>query len=106
MTGFEHSPTWIEARVGSFSRNGHPFASFAELASSIARLADAATAVFDGEIVRVDAKKQWSKMKVLLGKWNGTHTIRAKEHEWVEMGICLTHPAPTDCGFGLTFVPG
>jgi dipeptidyl aminopeptidase/acylaminoacyl peptidase len=24
----------------------------------------------------------------------------------LEMGICLTHPAPTDCGFGLTFVPG
>ena len=39
------------------SRNGHPFASFAELASSIAReLGDATTAVFDGEIVCVDAK--------------------------------------------------
>ena len=39
------------------SRNGHPFASFAELASSIAReLGDATTAVCDGEIVRVDAK--------------------------------------------------
>jgi hypothetical protein len=23
-----------------------------------------------------------------------------------EMGICLTHQAPTDCGFDLTFVPG
>jgi hypothetical protein len=39
------------------SRNGHPSASFAELASSIAReLGDATTAVFDGEIVCVDAK--------------------------------------------------
>jgi bifunctional non-homologous end joining protein LigD len=38
------------------SRNGHPFASFAELGSSIAReLGDATTAVFDGEIVCVDA---------------------------------------------------
>ena len=23
-----------------------------------------------------------------------------------ELGICLTHPAPTGCGFGLTFLPG
>ncbi len=23
-----------------------------------------------------------------------------------QRGICLTHPAPTDCGFGLTFLPG
>ena len=38
------------------SRNGHAFASFAELASSIARQADATTAVFDGEIVCVDGK--------------------------------------------------
>jgi bifunctional non-homologous end joining protein LigD len=38
------------------SCNGHPFASFVELASSIARLADVTTAVFDGEIVCVDAK--------------------------------------------------
>jgi bifunctional non-homologous end joining protein LigD len=38
------------------SRNGHEFASFADLASSIATLADATTAVFDGEIVCVDAK--------------------------------------------------
>ena len=39
------------------SRNGHPFASFAELASSIAcELGNATTAVFDGEIVCVDAK--------------------------------------------------
>ncbi len=29
-------------------------------------------------------EKQWGKMKVLLGKWNGAHSIRAKEHEWVD----------------------
>src|SRR5207249_3832712 len=38
------------------SRNGHAFASFVELGSSIAREADATTAVFDGEIVCVDGK--------------------------------------------------
>ncbi len=36
------------------SRNGHPFASFAELASCMARLGVATTAVFDCEIVCVD----------------------------------------------------
>jgi len=29
-------------------------------------------------------EKQWRKMKPLLGKWNGAHSIRAKEHEWVD----------------------
>jgi bifunctional non-homologous end joining protein LigD len=38
------------------SRNGHVFASFAGLASSISMTLDATTAVFDGEIVCVDGK--------------------------------------------------
>ena len=29
-------------------------------------------------------RKQWGKMTGLLGKWNGAHTIRAKDHEWVD----------------------
>jgi hypothetical protein len=32
----------------------------------------------------VEIEKQWSKMTALLGKWNRAHTIRAKEHEWVD----------------------
>jgi len=36
------------------------------------------------EIALATIQKQWGKMKVLLGKWNGAHTIRAKEHEWVD----------------------
>jgi bifunctional non-homologous end joining protein LigD len=38
------------------SRNGHSFASFSELASSIARSLESTSAVFDGEIVCVDSK--------------------------------------------------
>jgi len=67
---FDHSEWLFELKYDGFralvyldrgvcrlvSRNGHPFASFEELASSIARLADVTTAVFDGEIVCVDAK--------------------------------------------------
>jgi hypothetical protein len=29
-------------------------------------------------------EKRWKKMKSLLGKWNGAHSIRAKEHGWVD----------------------
>jgi hypothetical protein len=36
------------------------------------------------EVALATIQKQWGKMKVLLGKWNGAHTIRAKEHEWVD----------------------
>jgi hypothetical protein len=32
-----------------------------------------------------DIEKQWNKMKTLVdGKFNRAHTIRAKEHEWVD----------------------
>src|SRR3979411_993409 len=51
------------------SPNGHPFASFAELASSIAReTGDATTAVFDGEIVCVDAKGRPRFNDLLFGR--------------------------------------
>src|SRR5436190_2160212 len=36
------------------------------------------------ELPLAEIQKQWGKMKPLLGKWNGAHTIRAKEHEWVD----------------------
>ncbi len=26
--------------------------------------------------------------------------------DFLEMGICFTHPAPTDCGLGLVLTPG
>ena len=54
--GFRALAYLDNGRCRSVSRNGHAFASFAELASSIARQADATTAVFDGEIVCVDGK--------------------------------------------------
>ena len=38
------------------SRNGHAFASFAKLVSSIARSLESSAAIFDGEIVCVDSK--------------------------------------------------
>jgi ATP-dependent DNA ligase len=52
--GFRALAYLDNGRCRLVSRNGHPFASFADLASSIATLADATTAVFDGEIVCVD----------------------------------------------------
>ncbi len=36
------------------------------------------------EVPFATIRKQWGKMTGLLGKWNGAHTIRAKEHEWVD----------------------
>ena len=36
------------------------------------------------EVPFATIRKQWGKMKGLLGKWNGAHTIRAKEREWVD----------------------
>jgi ATP-dependent DNA ligase len=38
------------------SRNGHPFASFSALVSSITRSLESTSAIFDGEIVCVDRK--------------------------------------------------
>jgi bifunctional non-homologous end joining protein LigD len=40
------------------SRNGHPFASFSDLASSIARSLENVSAILDGEIVCLDSKGQ------------------------------------------------
>jgi bifunctional non-homologous end joining protein LigD len=54
--GFRALAYLDNGRCRLVSRNGHAFASFAELASSIARQADATTAIFDGEIVCLDAK--------------------------------------------------
>jgi hypothetical protein len=31
---------------------------------------------------------------------------QGKYPELCEMGICFTHPTPTDCGFGLVLTPG
>lgn len=36
------------------------------------------------EVSFATIQKQWGKMTGILGKWNGAHTIRAKEHEWVD----------------------
>jgi bifunctional non-homologous end joining protein LigD len=54
--GFRALAYLDNGRCRLVSRNGHAFASFAELGSSIARQVDAKTAVFDGEIVCVDGK--------------------------------------------------
>jgi bifunctional non-homologous end joining protein LigD len=54
--GFRALAYLDHGRCRLVSRNGHPFASFAELASSIAKSVEGMTAVFDGEIVCVDRK--------------------------------------------------
>jgi bifunctional non-homologous end joining protein LigD len=54
--GFRALAYLDHGRCRLVSRNGHPFASFVELASSIAKSVDGITAVFDGEIVCVDRK--------------------------------------------------
>jgi bifunctional non-homologous end joining protein LigD len=54
--GFRALAYLDNGRCRLVSRNGHAFGSFAELASSITTLADVTTAIFDGEIVCVDAK--------------------------------------------------
>ncbi len=37
------------------------------------------------QVPLADIEKQWNKMKTLLsGKFNPAHTIRAREHGWVD----------------------